>query len=101
VTEGRDGSRSSFEELEGFLDEVCCVHLKDSKELPIVIVGSKSDIPDDLKEVSKEEATQLAESNGCPLVGKLAPCLVHPSLYLHIAKKRGRTSEHLLLPALM
>lgn len=60
----------SFEEIEVFLNELCRVRFKDTKDLPIVIVGNKGDVPDEERQVTKEEAIRFAEDNGCPLIGR-------------------------------
>lgn len=63
-------ARVSFEEIEAFVNELCRVRFKDTKDLPIVIVGNKGDVPEEEREVSKEEAIRFAEENGCPLIGR-------------------------------
>jgi hypothetical protein len=37
--------------------------------MPIVIVGNKGDVPDELRQVPKALAAKFAEDNGCPLIG--------------------------------
>jgi len=37
----------SFEECEGFVDDVCRVKNQDSSELPMLVLGNKNDRPTD------------------------------------------------------
>jgi hypothetical protein len=37
----------SFEECEGFVDDVCRVKNQDSSELPMLVLGNKNDRPAD------------------------------------------------------
>jgi hypothetical protein len=67
-----DAARLSFEEVEVFMNDLCRARLKDTKDMPIVIVGNKGDVPDELRQVSKAEASKFAEDNGCPLIGTRA-----------------------------
>jgi hypothetical protein len=39
--------RMSFEECEGFVDDVCRAKNKDSRELPMLVLGNKNDRPAD------------------------------------------------------
>lgn len=39
--------RMSFEECEGFVDDVCRVTNKDSRDLPMMVIGNKNDRPAD------------------------------------------------------
>ncbi len=39
--------RMSFEECEGFVDDVCRVKNQDSSELPMLVLGNKNDRPAD------------------------------------------------------
>ncbi len=58
----------SFEEIDGFLNEICQVRFKDTKELPILVVGNKGDVPEENRAVSKRQAQEFVDSVGCPLV---------------------------------
>jgi hypothetical protein len=62
-------TRLSFEEVEVFMNDLCRARLKDTRDMPIVIVGNKGDVPDELRQVPKTQAVKFAEDNGCPLIG--------------------------------
>ncbi|KAI9291866.1 hypothetical protein K502DRAFT_320639 [Neoconidiobolus thromboides FSU 785] len=57
--------RTSFERLEKFRDQV--TRVKDTDDVPIVIVGNKCDC-EDLREVPKEEGSENAERLGCKFI---------------------------------
>lgn len=51
------------------MNDLCRARLKDTRDMPIVIVGNKGDVPDELRQVTKAQAAKFAEDNGCPLIG--------------------------------
>ena len=51
------------------MNDLCRARLKDTRDMPIVIVGNKGDVPDELRQVPKAQAAKFAEDNGCPLIG--------------------------------
>ena len=56
-------SRSSFEELVGFKDQI--LRVKDADRVPMVVVGNKSDLESE-RQVSNQEGADLARSFGAP-----------------------------------
>ena len=56
-------SRSSFEELVGFKDQI--LRVKDADRVPMVVVGNKSDLESE-RQVSNQEGGDLARSFGAP-----------------------------------
>lgn len=56
-------SRSSFEELVSFKDQI--LRVKESDRVPMVVVGNKSDLESE-RQVSTQEGMDLARSFGAP-----------------------------------
>ena len=56
-------SRSSFDELVGFKDQI--LRVKDADRVPMVVVGNKSDLESE-RQVSNQEGADLARSFGAP-----------------------------------
>jgi len=56
-------SRSSFEELVGFKDQI--LRVKEADLVPMVVVGNKSDLESE-RQVSSQEGQDLAKSFGAP-----------------------------------
>jgi len=56
-------SRSSFEELVGFKDQI--LRVKDADRVPMAVVGNKSDLESE-RQVSNQEGADLARSFGAP-----------------------------------
>jgi len=56
-------SRSSFEELVGFKEQI--MRTKDTNKVPIVVVGNKSDLETE-RQVSTQQGQDLAKSFGAP-----------------------------------
>ena len=56
-------SRNSFAEIAEFRDQM--LRAKDSDEVPMILVGNKSDL-EESREVTLEEGQSLAKSFGCP-----------------------------------
>jgi GTPase KRas protein len=56
-------SRSSFEELLGFKDQI--LRVKEADHVPMVVVGNKSDLESE-RQVSSQEGTDLARNFGAP-----------------------------------
>jgi GTPase KRas protein len=56
-------SRTSFEEISSFREQI--MRVKDSDKVPMVIVGNKSDL-DGERQVSQQEGKDLAAAFGCP-----------------------------------
>ncbi|EEB08307.1 GTPase Ras1 [Schizosaccharomyces japonicus yFS275] len=58
-------SRSSFEEINNFYQQI--LRVKDKDKYPVVLVGNKCDL-EDSREVSREEGEQMAHMMGCTYV---------------------------------
>eukprot|EP00002_Diphylleia_rotans_P022614 TRINITY_DN442_c0_g3_i1.p1 TRINITY_DN442_c0_g3~~TRINITY_DN442_c0_g3_i1.p1 ORF type:complete len:188 (+),score=45.87 TRINITY_DN442_c0_g3_i1:82-645(+) len=58
-------SRSSFDEVSSFRDQI--LRVKDADQVPLVIVGNKSDLENE-RQVSTAEGRELAKSVGCPFM---------------------------------
>merc|ERR1711991_487786 len=58
-------SRWSFDEIQGFHDEIFCV--KDSDRVPVIIVGNKCDLESE-RQVSASEGEELAKSFNVPFL---------------------------------
>jgi len=56
-------SRSSFEELVGFKDQI--LRVKEADHVPMVVVGNKSDLESE-RQVTSQEGTDLARNFGAP-----------------------------------
>jgi len=56
-------SRSSFEELVGFKEQI--LRVKDTDKVPMVVVGNKSDLESE-RQVSTQQGQDLAKSFGAP-----------------------------------
>jgi len=56
-------SRSSFEEITSFHEQI--LRVKDEDKVPMVVVGNKCDLADE-RQVSTQEGMELAKSFGCP-----------------------------------
>ena len=56
-------SRSSFEELVGFKDQI--LRVKEADHVPMVVVGNKSDLESE-RQVSSQEGQDLARNFGSP-----------------------------------
>ncbi|KAI8849330.1 small GTPase superfamily, partial [Chytridium lagenaria] len=67
-------SRSTFERIQRFKDQI--VRVKDLESIPIILVGNKCDKLGE-REVSKEEAMQLARKMGCEFVETSAKTCVN------------------------
>ena len=63
--------RMSFEECEGFVDDVCRAKNKDSRELPMLVLGNKNDRPAD-KQVCYFDSlcVSCVQSDGCGRAGE-------------------------------
>ena len=57
-------SRASFLEVRKFYDKIMLI--KDEEHVPLVLVGNKCDLPDDVREVPTNEGQDLARELGCP-----------------------------------
>ena len=73
-------SRSSFDEISTFRKQIHRV--KDEDNVPMVIVGNKSDL-DDNREVTTFEASELAKSIGCPYVESSAKTRINVEIGFH------------------
>ncbi|KAJ5077456.1 ras-like protein rasd [Anaeramoeba ignava] len=58
-------SRNSFDEVSIFKEQICRV--KDSDNIPMLVVGNKADIENE-RQVSSGEARDLAKTFGCPFI---------------------------------
>ena len=58
-------SRSSFDEIQGFHEQICRV--KDSDRVPVIIVGNKCDLESE-RQVSASEGEELAKSFNVPFL---------------------------------
>jgi len=58
-------SRSSFDEISSFREQI--LRVKDSDKVPMVVVGNKCDLESE-RQVSKAEGQDLAKSFGCPFL---------------------------------
>ncbi|KAL6080675.1 Ras-related protein Rab-14 [Balamuthia mandrillaris] len=102
----------SFEEVESFLNELCGLKRRPAEELAIIIVGTKGDVDESQRAVTKEEAQRFALENGCSYVeasartGEGVPDVIHKLLkeitYRQREAKKGwlrrapsRKSKHL------
>mmetsp|Transcript_34000 Transcript_34000/g.95712 ORF Transcript_34000/g.95712 Transcript_34000/m.95712 type:complete len:188 (+) Transcript_34000:90-653(+) len=56
-------SRSSFEEIDGFREQI--LRVKDEDHVPMVLAGNKCDLKDD-RQVTESEGSDKAKSFGCP-----------------------------------
>jgi hypothetical protein len=56
----------SFEECEGFVDDVCRVKNQDSSELPMLVLGNKNDRPADKQVHSSTIRLSSAHSTCIP-----------------------------------
>ena len=54
--------RVSFENTENWMESI----KENSNGVPMILIGNKSDLPDDERKVSFEEGNQKAEEFGCP-----------------------------------
>lgn len=62
--------RSSFDEVASFRDQI--LRVKDSEDIPIIIVGNKIDMEADRK-VPTEEGEKLAQRLGSSIPARLLP----------------------------
>ncbi|KAL6071499.1 Ras-like protein rasG [Balamuthia mandrillaris] len=58
-------SRSSFDEITSFREQI--LRVKDEDQVPMVLVGNKSDL-EDQRQVATSEGSDLAKSFGCPFL---------------------------------
>lgn len=58
-------SRMSFEEIEGFHQQICRV--KDKDHFPMVLIANKCDLESE-RQVSSEEGRDLAKKYGCQFI---------------------------------
>jgi len=58
-------SRSSFEEISSFREQI--LRVKDADRVPMVVVGNKSDLESE-RQVSKAEGQDLAKNFNCPFM---------------------------------
>ena len=56
-------SRSSFEEIDGFREQI--LRVKDEDHVPMCLAGNKCDLNDD-RQVTTAEGSDKAKSFGCP-----------------------------------
>jgi len=55
--------RMTLEEADGFVSEICRVKLKDSDQLPILVLANKIECSPEDRQISSEEGKLFAESN--------------------------------------
>ena len=58
-------SRSSFDEISSFRDQI--LRVKDKDKVPVVLVGNKCDLESE-RQVTTNEGNDLARSFGCPFL---------------------------------
>ncbi|KAJ3444337.1 ras-like protein rasd [Anaeramoeba flamelloides] len=58
-------SRNSFDEVSSFREQI--TRVKDSDDVPMIIVGNKNDLENE-RQVSQGEGTDLAKSFNCPFI---------------------------------
>eukprot|EP00164_Ancoracysta_twista_P001077 GFYU01001408.1.p1 GENE.GFYU01001408.1~~GFYU01001408.1.p1 ORF type:complete len:187 (-),score=74.12 GFYU01001408.1:576-1136(-) len=59
-------SRQTFDEVQSFHQKI--LQVKDSDNVPMVLVGNKCDLPDDERRVTSQEGGDLASSFNCPFI---------------------------------
>ena len=67
-------SRSTFERIERFRDQI--IRVKDVDTVPLILVGNKCDKVKD-REVPRDEAQELAKKLGCDLIETSAKTCVN------------------------
>ncbi|KAH8903526.1 ras-domain-containing protein [Coniochaeta sp. PMI_546] len=99
-------SKASFEELTERFDDllVRCNHVSSSS--PVMILGLKADVSDDVRQVSKDDLRDFAASRGCLFAECSAKtgsnvdevfCLITEQV--HIVRTASEGREHKTLPA--
>eukprot|EP00736_Rhodelphis_marinus_P009049 Rmarinus@m.10025 len=73
-------SRSSFEEIASFREQI--LRVKDADKVPMVIVGNKVDLEHD-RQVTTVEGRDLAKSYGCPFMETSAKARIHVEESFH------------------
>ena len=84
----------SFEEVSHYTDQIN--RIKDSEDVPMVLVGNKCDLP--TRNVNLKQAEELAGNLGSPFIETSAKTRMGVddafySLVREIRKKRGRTNK--------
>jgi GTPase KRas protein len=59
-------SRSSFDEIKVIYEQLCRVKDCECGEIPVVLVGNKSDLSDDDRQVTMGEGQEFANSIAAP-----------------------------------
>lgn len=77
-------NRTSFEQIPDFLNQALRVKDVDTKKLPIVVVGNKSDLESE-REVSKEEGRKCAD--------------IYDAIFLETSAKKNENVERVFLRA--
>lgn len=67
-------SRSSFEEIDGFREQI--LRVKDEDKVPMVLCGNKCDLNDD-RQVTASEGSDKAKSFSCPFHETSAKARIH------------------------
>ena len=60
--------RSSFDEVDTFINDICRIRSRDTGDLSVLIVGNKCDAPEEKRQVSREEARKFAAESRCSFV---------------------------------
>eukprot|EP00003_Mantamonas_plastica_P007684 TRINITY_DN16546_c0_g1_i1.p1 TRINITY_DN16546_c0_g1~~TRINITY_DN16546_c0_g1_i1.p1 ORF type:complete len:204 (-),score=77.21 TRINITY_DN16546_c0_g1_i1:62-637(-) len=82
--------QSSFDEICGFREEL--LRVKDSDDVPMVLVGNKCDLVSE-RQVSKSEGEQLAKSFGCKYIEASAKECINVEEAFHECVRTIETHE--------
>jgi len=89
-------SRSTFEEIAAFRDQI--LRVKDADQVPMVIVGNKLDL-DSERAVSTKEGQDLAASFGCPFMETSAKARIRVEDAFYELVREIRKSQQSKAPA--
>ena len=71
--------KSTFEEVKQLREQI--IRLKDTKRVPLVMIGNKCDLPAEQREVDDKVAAQWCSSNKIPYMESSAKVSLAPYLF--------------------
>eukprot|EP01107_Rhizomastix_libera_P000040 TRINITY_DN10061_c0_g1_i1.p1 TRINITY_DN10061_c0_g1~~TRINITY_DN10061_c0_g1_i1.p1 ORF type:complete len:209 (-),score=36.73 TRINITY_DN10061_c0_g1_i1:49-609(-) len=87
-------SRNSYDEVTKFTDQI--KRVKDADKVPIVLCGNKCDLPQNLLQVSDDDAKALATRIGCPYFATSAKSRSNiDESFFQLVREIMKTSSHM------